>query len=266
MKRKLFLVSLVLVLCLAVVTGAWAGTAMERIVKKGELVVGTSGTQPPLSVTNKKGELIGLDVDMARAMAKALGVKLKFAQMPFAELIPALEASKVDMVLSGMTITGERNKKVAFAGPYLVTGKGILAVAQRFAALQEAKGLDTPDVTVAALKDSTSLKFVQTSIPKAKLIPVGSYDEAIDLLLKGKVDVIVADYLFCSLTAYRNQKRGLIAGGAPLSFEPLGIAMPEDTLLINWTQNFLNSFHGTGEMKQLNEKWLNPGSWINELP
>lgn len=266
MKRKLFLVSLVFVLSLAVFTGAWAGTTMERIVKKGELVVGTSGTQPPLSVVNKKGELMGMDVDISRAMAKAMGVKLKFAQMPFAELLPALEAGKVDMVLSGMTITGERNKKVAFAGPYLVTGKGILAVAQRFAALREAKGLDTPEVTVAALKDSTSQKFVETSIPKAKLIPVGSYDEAIDLLLKGKVDVIVADFLFCSLTAYRQQKKGLIAGESPLSFEPLGIAMPEDTLLINWAQNFLNSFQGTGELKKLNEKWLNPGTWLDELP
>jgi polar amino acid transport system substrate-binding protein len=266
MKRKSFLVSLVLAVSLVFVAGAWAGTAMERIVKKGELVVGTSGTQPPLSVVNKKGELIGLDIDIARAMAKALGVNLKFAQMPFAELLPALEAGKVDMVLSGMTITGERNRKVAFVGPYLVTGKGILAVAQRFAALQEAKGLDTPEVTVATLKDSTSQKFVETSLPKAKLIPVASYDEGIDLLLKGKVDVIVADFLFCSVTAYRQQKKGLVAGESPLSFEPLGIAMPEDALLINWTQNFLNSFQGTGELKKLNEKWLNPGSWLDEIP
>jgi ABC-type amino acid transport substrate-binding protein len=68
------------------------------------------------------------------------------------------------------------------------------------------------------------------------------------------------------LTAYRQQKKGLIAGESPLSFEPLGIAIPEDTLLINWTQNFLNSFQGTGELKKLNEKWLNPGPWIDDLP
>jgi polar amino acid transport system substrate-binding protein len=266
MKKRMFLVATFLVLSLTIVVGASAGSSMERITKKGELVVGTSGTQPPMSVTNKKGELIGMDVDIAKAMANALGVNVKFAQMPFAELIPALEAGKVDMVLSGMTITGERNKKVAFVGPYLVTGKGILAVVQRFAALKEAKGLDQPEVTVAALKDSTSQKFAETSLSKAKLVLVGSYDEAIDLLLKGKVDVIVADYQFCALTAYRNQKKGLIAGQSPLSFEPLGIAMPEDTLLINWTQNFLNTFQGTGELKKLNEKWLNIGAWVDELP
>jgi polar amino acid transport system substrate-binding protein len=245
---------------------ASAGSALERIIKKGELVVGTTGTQPPMTATSKKGEIIGLDVDISRAMASAMGVKLKFVPMPFAELLPALEAGKVDLVLSDMTITAERNKKVAFVGPYLVAGKGILAVAERFAALKEAKGLDTPEVTVAALKDSTSQKFAETSISKAKLILASSYDEAIDLLLKGKIDVIVADFQFCALTAYRYQKKGLIAGQSPLTYEPLGIAMAEDALLINWVQNFMNQFQGSGELKKANEKWLNIGSWIDELP
>jgi polar amino acid transport system substrate-binding protein len=266
MRKIFFFVSVLFLLSLIVAAGASAGSSMERIIKKGELAVGTSGTQPPMSATNKKGELIGMDVDMSRAMADAMGVKLKFVQMPFAELLPALEAGKVDMVLSGMTITAERNKKVAFVGPYVVTGKGILAVAERFAALKEAKGLDTPEVTVGALKDSTSQKFAQTSMSKAKLTLFGSYDEAIDLLLKNKIDVIVADFQFCALTAYRQQKKGLIAGQSALTFEPLGIAMAEDTLLINWVQNFLNQYQGTGELKKLSEKWLNPGSWIDDLP
>jgi len=266
MRKLVCLVSLFLMVSLIGAGSAWAGSALDRIVKKGELVIGTSGTQPPMSATSKKGELMGMDVDISRAMAEAMGVKLKFVPIPFAELLPSLEAGKVDMVLSGMTITAERNKKVAFAGPYIVTGKGILAVAERFAALREAKGLDTPEVKVGALKDSTSQKFAETSIPKAKLSLFGSYDEGIDLLLKGKIDVIVADFQFCALTAYRNQKKGLIAGQSPLTFEPLGIAMPEDVLLINWVQNFLNQFHGTGEMKKLNDKWLNVGAWVDDLP
>lgn len=266
MKKALVFVSVLLVVSLLFAVNASAGSAMERIVKKGELAVGTSGTQPPMSATNKKGELMGMDVDLSRAMADAMGVKLKFVQMPFAELLPALEAGKVDMVLSGMTITAERNKKVAFVGPYVVTGKGILAVDTRFAALKEAKGLDAPEVKVGALKDSTSQKFAETSMPKAKLILFGSYDEAIDLLLKNKIDVIVADFQFCALTAYRDTKKGLIAGQSALTFEPLGIAMPEDTLLINWVQNFLNQYQGTGELKKVSEKWLNPGSWLDELP
>lgn len=266
MKKTFFLVLLLVALSFVLAANAAAGSSMERILKKGELVVGTSGTQPPMSAVSKKGELMGLDVDLSKAMADAMGVKLKFAQMPFAELLPALEAGKVDMILSGMTMTPERNKKVAFVGPHVVTGKGILAVDTRFAALKEAKGLDAPGVTVAALKDSTSQKFAETSISKAKLVLFGSYDEGIDLLLKNKVDVIVADFQFCALMAYRNTKKGLIAGQSALTFEPLGVAMQEDALLINWVQNFLNQYQGTGELKKVSEKWLNPGSWIDELP
>lgn len=266
MKRTIFCVSVLFLVSLMVVTGASAGSAMDRILKKGELVVGTSGTQPPMSATNKKGELMGMDIDLSRAMADAMGVKLKFVPTPFAELLPALEAGKVDMVLSGMTMTPERNKKAAFVGPYVVAGKGILAIEKRFTELKEAKGLDAPEVKVAALKDSTSQKFAEKSMSKAKLTLLGSYDEGIDLLLKGKIDVIVADYQFCALTAYRNEKKGLIAGQSPLTFEPLGIAMPEDALLINFVQNFLNSFEGTGELKKVGEKWLNPGSWVDDLP
>jgi polar amino acid transport system substrate-binding protein len=266
MKKLFFFVSVLLLSSLMVAVSALAGSTLERIVKKGELAVGTSGTQPPMSATNKKGELMGLDIDISRAMADAMGVKLKFVPMPFAELLPALEAGKVDMVLSGMTMTLERNKKVAFVGPYVVTGKGILAIEKRFTELKEAKGLDAPGVTVGALKDSTSQKFAQTSMSKAKLTLFGSYDEGIDLLLKNKIDVIVADFQFCALTAYRNQKKGLIAGQSLLTFEPLGIAMPEDALLINWVQNFLNQFQGTGELKKVSEKWLNPGTWIEDLP
>lgn len=266
MKKTFVFAALFTALSLMFAMPASAGPVMDRIIKKGELVVGTSGAQPPMTATTKKGELIGLDVDIAKTMADALGVKVKFVSMPFAKLLPALEANQVDIILSGMTITPKRNQKVAFVGPYYVSGKGILAVAEKYAALQEAKGLDTPEVTVAALKNSTSQKFAETLISKAKLILTDSYEEAIGLLLKGKIDVLVADFYFCALSAYRYPNKGLIAGKSPLTFEPLGIAMTEDTLLINWVQNFMNILQGSGKLKEMGEKWLTGGSWIDELP
>ena len=153
MKKIFVLVALFAVLALMFAMPVSAGPVMDRIIKNGELIVGTSGAQPPMTAITKKGELIGLDIDIAKAIADALGVKIKFVSMPFAKLLPALEANQVNMVLSGMTITPKRNQKVAFVGPYYVSGKGILAVAEKYAALQEATGLNTPEVTVAALKN-----------------------------------------------------------------------------------------------------------------
>ncbi len=266
MNRKFVFVALLSVLSLVFAITASAGPALDRIIKKGELVVGTTGAQPPMSATTKKGKIIGFDADIARAMADAMGVKVKFSKMPFNKLLPALQKGRVDMVLSGMSITPKRNQKVAFVGPYYVTGKGILAVGEKYAALQKTTGLDTPEVTVAALKNSTSQKFAKTLLSKAKLTLTNSLGEAIDLLFKGKADVIVADYSFCAVMAYRHQDKGLIAGASPLTFEPLGMAMAEDTLLINWARNFLTMLQGSGKMEEMGEKWLNGGAWMDDLP
>jgi polar amino acid transport system substrate-binding protein len=267
MKKTVLATVMVIVLCFLFSVGSVsAGPVFDRILEKKVLLVGTSGTQPPMTATTKKGEIIGLDADIAKAMAKALGVKLEFVLMPFGKLLPALAAGKVDMVLSGMTMTPERNRKVAFVGPYYVSGKGLLAMSARFTELQQAKGLNTPEVTVAALKHSTSQEFIETMTPKAKRILTDSYDEAIDLMLQEKVDVVIADYPFCALTAYRFRDKGLFAGKSPLTFEPLGIAIPEDTLLINWAQNFMAHLRGTGRLEKLYQQWFGGGPWIDELP
>jgi polar amino acid transport system substrate-binding protein len=239
---------------------------MDRILKKGELVVGITGAQPPLNATTKDGKIIGFDADIATAIALNIGVKVKFSKMAFSDLLPALETGKVDMILSSMTMTLERNVKVAFVGPYYISGKGILTKAQSIAALQDPAGLNNPDFKVAALKNSTSQIFVEQTAPKAKLVTTKSYDEALGMLFKDEITALIADFPFCAFSAFRHQDKGLVVGQSKLTFEPLGIAVPEDTLLINWLQNFMMMLEGGGQMKLLNQKWFQDGSWIKDLP
>ena len=139
------------------VVSAPAGQVLDRILKNGELVVGTSGNQPPFSVTTKEGDIIGLDADLAALMADAMGVKAKLNTMPFSELLDALKAGKVDVVISGMTITPERNLKVAFVGPYFISGKSIIIPFEKAASLNSAADLNSPEVTLAVLKGSTTV-------------------------------------------------------------------------------------------------------------
>jgi polar amino acid transport system substrate-binding protein len=270
-------VILVLVLALALfsacanmtTTGVSKPTApvLDRILQRGELVVGTSGEQPPLTVKTKEGKIIGLDADLARYMANAMGVGLRFEVMPFPELLPALETGKVDMILSGLTITPKRNLKVAFVGPYYISGKGILTKMQRVASLKEASGMNTPDFTLAALKDSTSQLFAEKLIPRAKLVTPNSLDEAVELVIQGKVDALVADYPVCAVSAFRYRGKGLAAGEVRFTVEPLGIALPaNDPLLVNWVENFLRMLQGTGGLGKLEQRWFKDGSWVKELP
>jgi ABC-type amino acid transport substrate-binding protein len=165
-----------------------------------------------------------------------------------------------------MTMTLERNRSVAFVGPYYVSGKGILTRATNIAALQESDGLNKPEFRVAALKDSTSMAFAQKAAPEASLVATPSYDEAIEMLLGEKIDALIADYPYCSFMAFRNKDKGLVAGQAKLTYEPLGVAVREDALLINWLENFMMMLQGSGRLEALTKRWFQDGSWINEIP
>jgi polar amino acid transport system substrate-binding protein len=265
MKKTFRVLAIAAILTISFVGTASSGPSLNRILQKGELVVGITGTQPPLNATNKEGKIIGFDADIAASIALNMGVQIKFSKMPFAELLPALEAGKVDLVLSSMTMTLSRNLKVAFVGPYYISGKGILTKTANIGALQKADGLNKAEFKVAALKGSTSQKFVESTAPKATLVTTQSYDQAVEMLFNDDIDALIADYPFCAFTAFRHEDKGLIAGQSKLTFEPLGIAVSEDTLLINWLQNFMMSLDGSGQLQAMNQRWFKDGTWIKEL-
>jgi len=93
-----------------------------------------------------------------------------------------------------------------------------------------------------------------------------SYDDAVEMLLGGKVDILIADYPFCAFTAFRFSEKGLIAGQAKLTYEPLGIAVLEDALLVNWLENFMMMFEANGQLKSLISQWFQNGAWVKQLP
>lgn len=254
------------VVCASVVP-AMAADTLARILQKGELVVGTAGDMPPFNMTTKDGKLIGLEPDLARFMANAMGVKPKIATMPFKDLLPALEAGKVDMVMSQMTITPQRNLKVAFVGPYFISGKAFLTKQSTIANAKKGSDVNKATVTLATLKESTSQYFVQLAIPEAKLLTTNTYDEAVKLVLDDKADAMVADYPVCVVSVFRYTGKGLVSVITPLTYEPIGIAVPAgDAQLINWVENFLNAAQGSGELEALTKRWMGQGDWLKELP
>ena len=243
-----------------------ASPVLDRIQKRGELVVGTMGNMPPLNMTSKDGEIFGLEPDLARLMARAMNVKVKFVTKPFNELLPALQAGEVDMVLSGMTITPERNRKVAFVGPYFISGKAFLTKIKTIAYADEAEDANNPKTKIVTLKDSTSQAFAEAFLDKTTLFTTGNYDEAVDMILQDKADAMIADYPICVVSVFRYPEAGLLSVVTQLTYEPLGIAIPaNDPLMMNWTRNTLNNIEGSGILDELKLKWFARGNWLNKL-
>jgi len=267
----IFLVMIISLFCACVHTQGGPGSQtvspiLNRIQKTGELVVGTAGTMPPLNMTTKSGEIIGFEPDLARYMAHAMGAKLRLKLMPFNDLLPALEAGKVDMILSNMTITGGRNMKTAFVGPYYVSGKAFLTKSKTIASIKHGSEINSPDRTLVALKGSTSQVFTEEIIPKAKLVLTNNYDEAVNMVLNGKADALVAEYPICMVSLFRYPDAGLVSISTRLNYEPIGIALPpNDPLLVNWVENCLNSIEGSGGLDLLKKEWFEDRSWLKKL-
>lgn len=244
-----------------------ASPTLERILDRGELIVGTAASMPPFNMTTKSGEIVGIEPDIATFIAGGMGVKLTMKAMAFHELLPALEAGKIDLIMSNMTMTGKRNLKVAFVGPYFISGKSILTKDIAIASISDGAELNRPDISLAALKGSTSQQVVKSMLPQAKLVTTDTYDEAVRLVFDRKVKALVADYPICLITAFRFPEQELSTMLKPFTFEPIGIAAPaNDPLLVNWLNNFLISFKGSGELKRVTDFWLKNGDWVKKLP
>lgn len=240
---------------------------LSSILERGTLRVGLSGNQAPLNMRSKSGEFIGFEVDVITALVHSMNLELELVARPFGELLDALEAGDVDLVISGMTITPERNARVAFAGPYFISGKSVLTRQDKIANVDSTTQLDSPERTYAALAGSTSEAFVQRFLPTAKLVSTEDYDTAVQLVIDDQVDAMVADYPICGLSVLRHPDAGLSALMTPFTTEPLGIALPpDDPLFVNLVQNYLTTLDNTGILVQLKAKWFTNGAWLSELP
>ncbi|KAA3612130.1 MAG: ABC transporter substrate-binding protein [Calditrichaeota bacterium] len=243
------------------------GKILSKIYKSGELRVGTSGSQPPFSMKSKDGQLIGYEIELAALLTDAMNLKLKFVEKPFAELLPALKNGEVDVIMSGLSITPERNTNFTFAGPYIVSGKSILAKSKRLESLDEQYEINSTKISIAALKGSTSQSFVKRYAPDVKLVLTADYETAVQMILNDKVDIFVADYPICVLSILRHPDAGLATLEVPLTIEPIGLALkPEAFQLHNLLDNYLDALYISGVLENLEEEWFLDGSWLIRMP
>jgi polar amino acid transport system substrate-binding protein len=246
---------------------AAGGARLQQIVAAGELRVGLSGDQPPFNMTARDGRLIGFEVDVVEALGDAMGLEVRLVQRPFEELLPALERGELDVVMSGVTITAERNARVAFVGPYFVSGKSLLARDRALAEVGSFVALDQPGRTYVTLAGSTSEAQARAELSRAKVVTTADYEAAIAQVRGGRADALIADYAVCQVTVWRLPEAGLHAAPTPLTAEPLGIALPpDDPLFVNLVENHLRTLEYTGVLTQLKARWLADTAWLAELP
>lgn len=139
------------------------------------------------------GELQGIEVDFARLLAERIGRDIAFEVLPFPELIGALEAGKIDIVMAGMSVTDERAERVAFSEPYMVIGQMGIVRDTDAARFSGPDALNRDGVKVGVHLGSTGEEYVVGNMPRANMIAYPSVEDGLAALRAGDVDVVIHD-------------------------------------------------------------------------
>lgn len=245
----------------------WKKSTLNKILQRGELQVCLEPGYMPFEMKDKKGRIIGYDVDMAKRMAKEMGVKLKLLPTAWDGIIAALVTGKCDIVMSGMTITQKRNLKINFADPYVVVGQTIMM--KKGLKVKTAKDLDDPKYTVVTKLGVTGEVATRKFFKKAKIITFETEADAASEVLNGKADAVVYDQPYNILFMSDKGKGKLVHLDTPLTYEPLGWAIRKgDPDFLNWLNNFLRQIKEDKVVdfyNKLNNKWLKDTSWLKRV-
>jgi ABC-type amino acid transport substrate-binding protein len=240
--------------------------ALTRIVESRVIRVGMTGEQPPLTMVSRYGDFLGMDVALMRVLAQGMGVEARFVQIDFENLLDALDADDVDVVMSGMTITPRRAERATFIGPYFTSGKTLLTRSEQLAAVEIPEDLDKPELSFAALRGSTSEEFARRALSNAKLVLTAGLDQAVQKVVSGEVDGLVADRETCFFAVLRFPDQGLIASPATFTLEPMGIAVPlDEPQLANLLRTYFEALSESGALERAHKVWFEDPSWVKSL-
>ena len=162
--------------------------ANSKTLREGVLKVATEGTFSPFSYYNDKNELVGYDVDVARAVAEKLGLKIEFLTAPWDAMLAAFDAGKADAVFNQVSITDERKKKYEYSVPYTVVYGAIIVHKDN----NDIKSFE--DLKGKKNADSATSNWAQVAKKYgAQNVTVDSFAKSMELLIARRVDTVVRD-------------------------------------------------------------------------
>jgi len=252
---------LMLLMWLVLIGTAHADT-LDQIKKDGVLVVGVRNGMRPFGFIDKaKMELVGYDVDFARAIAGKLGVKLQLkssdAKSPDAPLIPLLLERKVDLIAGAMTKSAERMKQIDFSLTYYVTGQTFLVKKGTVKAVSDLAGK-----TIGTTRKSTAIDNLKNVLPGITIVRFSNYREAFTALKMGGISAVCTDATILEgLLAADPQKAAYEILDARISSESYGLGVRKgDRKLLDFVDRTLLELEQSGEAAKIYDKWFGKDS------
>ncbi|MEJ2067981.1 MAG: transporter substrate-binding domain-containing protein [Deltaproteobacteria bacterium] len=225
--------------------------------KRGKLIVGMDIADiryQPFEMKDANGKIIGFDVDLAQMMADELNVTLEIVESNWDGIIPDLINKKFDIIISGMSITTERNKAINFSSPYYLSGKCLLVNIEYAGRVISYHDLNRPGVVVATTFHNDMI--LDRYLPDATIVRHEKADEAALEVSEGKAQAFIVDKALVATYAgkYPDTTFSIMT---PFTYEPIAMGMRKgDPDLMNWIDNFIEIISGDGRLALLEQKWM----------
>jgi len=231
-----------------------AGTTMKKLQDEGEITIGVKFDVPPFGAKNPtSGDVEGFDIDLAKAIANALGAKPKYIEALSDNRIAFLKDGTADLILSTMTITAERDEEIDFSEPYFIA-KGRILVKKSDDSIKDVGDLAGKSVCTAL--GSTYEETLKKQAPKAKLRLVDSYSECLELIQNGGVDAVSTDDVILTGMIIQDDSLKLVSGDE-LTTEPYGAGIKQgDDEFKAFVDEVIAEYKSDGPWAAAYEKWV----------
>ena len=238
---------------------------LDEIVRRGTLRVGMS-TFVPWAMQDKDGELIGFEIDVATRLAEDMGVEVEFVPTQWSGIIPALLTGRFDVIIGGMGIRPDRNLRVNFSIPYDFSGMSLAANASTVPGLTSLDDFNSPEVTIAARIGTTAADAAQKYLPDAELRLFEAETQAVQEVLNGSADAIVASAPLPAYLVVDNPQTLYLPLDETFTKEPIGFALPKGDLdLLNYFNSWITVVEAEGWLAERKQYWFGTRDWEDQV-
>ncbi|CAN7528790.1 transporter substrate-binding domain-containing protein [Variovorax sp. LjRoot84] len=227
---------------------------LDEIVASKKIVIGVNPTLPPLGIFNDKNEIDGFDVEIARKLGELLGVKTEIVQVGSPDRIPFVSSGKIDAVLGAMTITAERQKVIDFTVPLHTEVLGVLTTKAK--PYKDWMELNDPSVKLVEVRGATPVKLVQEKLPKAQLLLLDNYPDAVRAIAQGRADAMidVMDFMTEHTAKHKIDWR-IVDAPIDVYFCAIGVQKGNDALREKLS-GAIKELHRNGYVDERWKKWF----------
>jgi len=255
LKKRVYL-ALAAAVVLALTLGSMAGaqtSRLDEIFERGVVRVGTTGDYKPFTFLDKETKAYeGIDIDMAKSLAKALGVKLEFVPTTWKEIVTGVVEERYDVAMGGISKKLGRQMQVFFTIPYLETGKAPITLKENVDKFQTLEQIDREGVTVIVNPGGTNEQFARDNLKKAKIIVHDDNVTIFDQIVAGKADLMITDAVETLVQEQIHPELAAVNPDKPFTFTEFGYMLPRgDIVFKEWLDLWLHTAIKTGEFQEI---------------